>query len=431
MKNNILLVILMAFFAFDRECSAQTSSGFARRSTGVEIAAGDLDRAVGTPVFFELPEGTKLSQPAMLWPADGKGFHVQIVAGERVSVAWLLERTLKAGETRHYGLREGVISNAYRLELPLSESLDAISITEAVTQGGTVKPILAFRKTPTAEAAGYEPYYTRTGYIHPLLTPSGKNVTGDYPVDHPHQHGLFFAWTDCTFEGRDINFWDQKAQTARIRHLPANDSRRVSGPAFTEFTVNQRHEDLSAPGGAAKTVLNETWQVRTWRPVGDYYLIDIVSTQTCASDSPLAINQYHYGGMAMRGTADWFIDEKGAEQPGDFLTSEGKTRTDGNHSRPNWVDMHGRYPDGSHAGVAVFDHPDNFRFPQWVRLHPSKPYFVFTPQVEEGFEIKPGEPYVSRYRYVVHDGPPDAELLDRLWNDYAHPPKVNVTEAAK
>ena len=41
-------------------------------------------------------------------------------------------------------------------------------------------------------------------------------------------------------------------------------------------------------------------------------------------------------------------------------------------------------------------------------------------------EIKPGEKYVSRYRFVVHDGPPNKAELDGLWNDYAHPPGVKV-----
>ena len=307
-----------------------------------------------------------------------------------------------------------------------------VSETEAeitVRLSGASHPILGYVKKPTAAAADNESYYSRSGYIHPLSTPSGKVVTGDYAADHPHQHALFFAWTNCTFEGRDINFWDQKSGKARIRFVSAE--QKQEGDGFREFVVTHRHEDLSAPDGKPRAVLDETWRVRVWRPVGDYHLIDIVSTQTCASKSPLTINKYHYGGMAIRGTGDWFINEKGAEQPGDFFTSEGKTRADGNHSRPNWVDMHGPYPDGSHAGVAIFDHPDNFRFPQFVRLHPSKPYFVFTPQVEEGFEIKPGEPYVSRYRYIVHDGEPDPKLLDRLWNDYAHPPKVSVSEEKK
>ena len=41
-------------------------------------------------------------------------------------------------------------------------------------------------------------------------------------------------------------------------------------------------------------------------------------------------------------------------------------------------------------------------------------------------EITPEKPYVSRYRFIVHDGPLDKETVDRLWNDFAQPPQVEV-----
>jgi hypothetical protein len=43
------------------------------------------------------------------------------------------------------------------------------------------------------------------------------------------------------------------------------------------------------------------------------------------------------------------------------------------------------------------------------------------------WEIGRGQQYVSRYRFVVYDGEPDVEQLNRLWNDYANPPQVTVT----
>ena len=148
---------------------------------------------------------------------------------------------------------------------------------------------------------------------------------------------------------------------------------------------------------------------------------------------PLTINKYHYGGMGLRGNRDWFDPTvKGNNPPdparsgrSDFLTSEGKDRATGNHTRPSWVDLSGRIGDRP-GGVALLDHPDNFRFPQPVRLHPNKPYFCFAPMVLGAFEIAPGRPYVSRYRFVVHDGPPDARALERFWHDYAEPPRVRV-----
>ena len=101
-----------------------------------------------------------------------------------------------------------------------------------------------------------------------------------------------------------------------------------------------------------------------------------------------------------------------------FLTSEGKDRLEGNHTRPNWVSLGGKLDD-QHASVAIFGHPGNFRSPQPVRLHPAKPYFCFTPAAIDRFTIKPGAPYVSQYRFLVKAGAIDAEEINAHWLRYA------------
>src|SRR5690606_36833263 len=110
------------------------------------------------------------------------------------------------------------------------------------------------------------------------------------------------------------------------------------------------------------------------------------------------IDRMHYRGMAVRGHADWHRDRSY-----DFLTSEGRTKADGNQTRPYWVDMSGPVA-GKPTGVLVLSHPDNFRSPQPVRLHPTMPYFCFTPSVLDSFTISPGTPFSSYYRFFVHDG---------------------------
>jgi len=154
----------------------------------------------------------------------------------------------------------------------------------------------------------------------------------------------------------------------------------------------------------------------------EHFLIDIQSEQRTAGAGPLRINEYHYGGMAVRGARQW------VEQPeSDFLTDEGKTRKDGNHSRPRWAGIHGLI-DGSPTGIAVMSDPANFRFPQPVRLNPNRPYFCFSPMVLGEFHIEPGQVYRSKYRLYVHDGAPDATANNRIWNDYTDPVLVRIVE---
>ncbi|MCC9606331.1 PmoA family protein [Blastopirellula sp. JC732] len=256
-----------------------------------------------------------------------------------------------------------------------------------------------------------QPEYGRSGFMHPVRTPLGTIVTDDFPPDHMHQHGVMFAWTDTTYSGRHVDFWNSFKQEGRVEHRRL--LRTFSGPVVGGFDVELAHVDLTS--GEPIDVLYETWSVRAYASA-DPFLLEIESVQRAAGAEPLVIRKYHYGGMAVRGSREWYQ----AKEAG-FLTSEGKDRLAGNHSRPRWVDMFGPADKGKLAGIAVLDSPDNFRFPQPVRLHPDKPYFCFSPQVEDAFTIGPESTYRSRYWLVPHDGPIQQEQIEAIWNSFAHP----------
>jgi len=328
------------------------------------------------------------------------------------------------------------VQNAYPDNRTPQSNVRCLETDEAITVRVGNKTVLRYNKTVQKSPQGIDVVYRRSGYIHPVYTPDGKELTGDFPADHPHQHALFFPWTSATFEGRDIDFWNQKAETARVSH-----SKVVSienGDRFGQFVVELLHEDLTAPGGP-KPVLREIWTVRVYNTSNETFLFDIRSEQSCVSNSHLTLNKYHYGGMSIRGTDQWFNtsaaaaykawEKKRNADPAatppsieimkhDFLTSEGKHQYAGNHSRPRWVDMFGPI-DGKTAGIAVLCHPQNFRAAQPVRLHPHKPYFCFAPMVLGDFRITQEKSYVSRYRYLVHNGKPNAKAIDAQWQRFA------------
>ena len=270
--------------------------------------------------------------------------------------------------------------------------------------------LLRYHKKSPELPEGVDEIYRRSGFIHPVNTPDGRAVTDDFPVDHLHQHGLFFAWTSGKYAGRKIDFWNQRKKEGRVEHrrVLATDE---SGDTVS-FTVELAHFDQRDGG---KEILDEVWTV-TVREVKDgSYVFDIETRQTLVDEVPLEVEKYHYGGMALRGAAAWLGTK---EEPGcEFLTSDGKARKAGNHTRPNWVAMKGEL-DGKPATVAVLGSPKNFRAPQPVRIHPDKPYFCFAPMVEEGFKIEAGKPYVSRYRYVVSGGDLGAAEIDKHWKGY-------------
>ena len=136
---------------------------------------------------------------------------------------------------------------------------------------------------------------------------------------------------------------------------------------------------------------------------------------------PIVLPEYYYGGLGFRGSAEW----RGTNQQ-PYLTSEGiADKAKGNQTRGRWCFVGGPVG-GQLTGVAILCHPDNFRAPQPMRLNPADPFFCYAPSQLGPWDIKPGTPYVSRYRFVVLDGAPNVAELDRLWQDYAHPPTVKL-----
>ena len=406
----------------------------------IEVDAGAHDRR-DTPVRFTLPEGrAKAFRFATLEDFTSK----RLVPAQRDNevISWALTDPLPAGATRRYRLTPQPAPGAGQLHLttlignPLEhkhpDNLKFDGSSDVVQLKLNERPIFGYHKAVAEPPPGIDPVFRKSGFIHPLATRSGLVVTDDFPPDHAHQHGVFFAWVNTTFKGRHVDFWNQNKRTGRVGHA-RNDQgpTYASGPVAAVMNSVLQHDDLTAPGGP-KPVLDETWQVVV-HDIPGLVVLDFESVQTCAGAQPLKINKYHYGGFGVRGNRQWFdpaAQGNDAPEPSrsgrsDFLTSEGKHRNDGNHTRPRWVDLSGEV-DGRFGGVTVLDHPGNFRFPQPVRLHPNKPYFCFAPMVLGEFEITPGRPYVSRYRLIVHDGPPDPKVIDRLWDDYADPPRVRA-----
>ena len=285
------------------------------------------------------------------------------------------------------------------------------------------KPAFAYQTDKDAlPRPDIKPEYKRAGYLHPIYTPSGTVVSDDYPVQHVHHHGIWSPWTMTTFQGRTPDFWNMGKKTGTVEAVAVDWT--WDGPVHGGFVARHQFVDLSA--ATPVVALHETWEVTGYNvavAVGGtpVQVFDLLLTQVCATNDPLVLPKYHYGGLGFRGRGEWYGKEKA-----NFLTSDGeRDRVKANAKPMRWVHVSGAVDSGT-AGLAVLGHPDNFRAPQPVRVHPNEPYVSFTPSEGGEFTIEPGKPYVARYRFVASDGVPNREKLDALWNGYAVPAVVRL-----
>lgn len=372
----------------------------------ITVAPPAQDR-LATVVTFNVP--TDAPKSAALRDAAGKSLPVQTGAGGTGTFVIPQQR---AGEALIYVLDEAPTVSRVTVENEPGRMHVAID-GAAVLDYRTDKDAL-----PRSDI---DSKYKRAGYLHPLLTPAGKIVSGDYPSNHIHHHGIWSPWTKTQFQGRKPDFWNMQDRTGTVEF--AGIERTWSGPVHGGFVSRQRMIDLSAPTPVA--ALNETWEVTVYDVRGaplPMRVFDLAITQTCATSDPLVLPQYHYGGLGYRGRDEW-----NGKANFTVLTSEGETdRVKANATRLRWIFAGGAVEGNAQAGVAVFDRPDNFRAPQPVRVHPEMPYWSITPSQLGDWAIEPGQPYVAHYRFIAVDGVPTRAQLEACWNGYATPVKVTV-----
>jgi hypothetical protein len=288
---------------------------------------------------------------------------------------------------------------------------------EVATEGKTMvfragkREIATFQAAPgPLPRADIPVEYTRGGYVKELRTPAGVVVTEDFALGHVHHHGIWTAWTKSAFEGREPDFWNMGQKKGRMEFRNA----KVSGGTIWA--------DLAAVDMLAQpelTVLKEQWKLTAaaYQIPAFAHGVELLSTWTTATEHPVVLPEYHYGGLGFRGRAEW----NGVENLR-VLTSEGeRDRVKANTQRAKWCWV-GGLVGGKVVGAVILDHPTNFRHPQPIRLHPKEPFFCYAPQQAGEMRISPGKPYEMRYQILAIDGEPDAPIIEKFWQAFAGRP---------
>ena len=281
------------------------------------------------------------------------------------------------------------------------ESITASETGQTVELKWGTLPLVTYWKSPGILPAGVDAIYEREAYLHPVRALTGETVTGDFPADHPHQRGLFFAWTNTVFNEDPADFSDLKKGTASIEHRKVLEIDESGGA----FRVEHAHV------AGDRVALIEEWEVSgKIIEAGKSWALDITSKQRLAGPHHLDLLKDSYGGMSFRGSDQWIAGCK-------VLTSSGDDRSTAGDTQPVWVSMSGTV-DGKIVTVIGMGSPNNPRYVQPVGVHPEVPYFCFSPSIAGAFAIKRNETYVSRYRYIIVSGAADKGWIDIQWRAY-------------
>lgn len=348
--------------------------------------------------LFEITGNTKTPIP------------VQIRNGECRELYWLIN---EGGVQKHtYQLVQSAPKRSAAIVADNSEG--------SITFKANDKNLLRYQYATVYPPAGIDTNYKRSGFIHPVWTPHGQELTRIQAPDHYHHYGIWNPWTHVLFEKDTVDFWNLRDKKGTVRF--ANFTEITSGEVFSEFSALHQHV-VFKKDGSEKIALNELQTVRLYNPQpnSNYYIADITAELNCATDSPVLILSYRYAGLGWRTTGYW--NDENCE----VLTSEGKTRDNTDGSKGRWAIVQGALPDNESGGIAFLSYPANFNHPEpmriWVKGTNKRGdmFFNFAPTKDKDWLLEPGKTYVLKYRLVVFSGKLNAAGAESAWQYFAKP----------
>ena len=271
-------------------------------------------------------------------------------------------------------------------------------------------------------------------YLHPLRTPRGVVVTRGYPMrddipgeskDHPHHRAMYFTHGDVN----GVDFWSEgrprgarEVETVEGRRFVSEGMPRGRTVFKEMLTLSSGEEtgELSALfellGPDNKVIAEE---VQKYRFLAESALRTIDCEFTIRATTDLVkLGDTKEGTFAIR-VAQELKKSNGAT----MFSSQGAIGEDQIWGKPaHWVDYTGTFGD-ERIGIAIFDHPSNFRHPTYWHargygLFAANPFgehdFFRDPERDGSVTIAPGESLTLRYRVIIHPGDPeDARLSER------------------
>jgi len=262
-------------------------------------------------------------------------------------------------------------------------------------------------------------------YLHPLVTPAGIEMSRGVPPrpgedsDHAWHRGMWWGHGDVS--GAD--FWRER--------VDKNTGKKTTGrivvakpPAADKTTITALGELTAADG----VVIGHVEEQFRFSGNEQCHFIDASIAIMADRDRDLVMGDSDDGGLAIRLTTE-FEEKHGAT----LLNSEGQKGTANLWGKPaRWVD-YSATRNGKPCGVAILDHPSNFRYPtQWhargYGLNSANPFaagsFKRTAKgdkskpIEGDWTIRRGTRLAFRYRVVLHDGDAAQAGIERMQREF-------------
>jgi hypothetical protein len=259
---------------------------------------------------------------------------------------------------------------------------DATPHSLELSEGG--QPVFAYIHGLTL-AGGAPESKRRSGYLHPVYAPDGTVVTDDFPRDHYHHRGIFWAWPIVRAEGRKYDPWlvEEGFQARFVRWL-AREARAGAARLAVENGWFAGERRL-----VRETVEITVQPARDMRRALDFRIaLEAVGGPVELEGEPT--QEKGYGGFSVRFAP---------RQDTVVTTDQGVEARDSDMVPHPWAQLEGTFG-GRRAGLRIDIDPANRGFPNGWCLRNYGFLGVNFPG-RTTFTLRPGAPLTLNYRVTV------------------------------
>jgi len=257
--------------------------------------------------------------------------------------------------------------------------------------------------------------YKRANYIHPLYTLDGNVLTEDFPEDHLHHRGVFWAWHQLYIGDKRIgDGWEIENfswEVTSVKEIEQSDN----ATAIQADVLWKSNQWLDA-NGKEKPVVKETTTLRVYPKETNYRLIDIEISIIALEDNMRiggSEDEKGYGGFSPRIKLPNAIT---------FTSSEGNVTPNNLPVKANdWMDISGSLAkDGQLAGISILCHPNNPEpSNRWIlRSQRSMQNAVYPYLGAKAVPLSKTNPTTLRYRLIIHHGNANDLDISSLYLSY-------------
>ncbi|MCP4258591.1 MAG: hypothetical protein GY774_13990 [Planctomycetes bacterium] len=255
--------------------------------------------------------------------------------------------------------------------------------------------------------------YLRANYIHPLYGLDGEILTEDFPADHPHHRGIFWAWHQVWLGDKKLgdpwatqdSFWD--VYDAKILDIDSK-SRALQVQVLWKSLL------LTDADGKKKAFVKETTTIRIHHTQNDIRKIDFdIKLLALADGMRLGGSEdaKGYGGFTTRIPLPdglLFTGSNGPVEPTNLSVEAGP-----------WLDFTGDFgKDGNMSGLTILCHNSSPGYPQrWILRRKGSAQNPVYPG-RHPILLSRDKPVTLRYRLIIHRGKLSRGDLNKLQAEY-------------